>query len=142
MASRANKEAREEVPSYGAPMGLPVVSTEEKLRRERERQTKLETKPSAEERAERIAEDEERGIEETAKRRRDRLTEAPKPKPYLRIGDTTGKPPTQIIAERPEDVGRAIDVAEGVEPPEPRAAPSVETEPATPIRERTPPKRK
>lgn len=140
MASRANKEARPEAPSYGAPMGPPVVSTEEKLRRERERQTKLETKPSAEERAERIAEDEERGIEETARRRRDRLTEAPKPKPYLRIGETTGKSPTQIIAERPEDVGRAIDIAEGVEPP--RAEPTVETEPTIPIRERTPPKRK
>lgn len=142
MASRQNKEARVEVPSYGAPMGPPVVSTEEKIRRERERQTRLETKPTAEEQTRRIAEDEERGIEETAKKRRDRLTATPKPKPaYTRIGETTGKPPTQIIAERPEDIGRAVDIAEGVEPA-PRAAPAVETEPVMPIRERKPPKRK
>ncbi len=141
MASRQNKAARDEVPSFGAPMGPPVVSTEEKIRRERERQTRLETKPSAEELTRRIAEDEERGIEETAKKRRDRLTAAPKPEPsYERIGETTGKSPTQIIAERPEDVGRAIDIAEGIQPP--RVAPTVETEPTIPLRELNPPKRK
>jgi len=141
MASRANKEARDEAPSYGAPMGPPVVTEEEKRRRERERQTKLETEPSAEERKRRIKRHEEAGKAETAKQRRDKLAEAPKPEAYTRVGETTGKPPTQIIAERPEDVGRAIDIAEGVEP-EPRAAPPAETEPTIPIRKREPPKRK
>lgn len=139
MASRANKEARE----YGAPMGPPPTPDPQ---REQKRKERLATKPSAEERARRIAEHEKAAREESeklAQEQRDRKTAAPKGSAYTRVGETTGKPPTQIIAERPGDVSQAIDVAEGVEPlatDEPVT--SVEAEPRIPIRDRNPPKRK
>lgn len=138
MASRQNKEARE-VLSYGAPLGPPTPSPD----REAQRKKKLETKPTDVERTKRIAEQEEGGIEESARRRRERQnrrTEDPKPSPYTRVGETTGKSPTQILAERPEDVGRAIDIAEGVEPAE---EPVVVATPAVkrrPLRERDQPR--
>ncbi len=145
MASRANKEARPEPPSYGAPMGPPAVSSEEQRRRDRERREKLESKPTAEEREKLIEEHEERAIEESeklAQERKDKKTAAPKPSPYTRIGETTGKPPTQIIAERPEDVGRAIDIAEGVEPLEVEEVEAEEPKPRVPPRRIKPPKQK
>jgi hypothetical protein len=137
MASRQNKEARD-VPSFGAPLGPPTPSAG----REAQRKKKLETKPTDVERTRLIAEQEEGGIEESAKRRRERQnrrTEDPKPSPYTRVGETTGKPPTQILAERPEDVGTAIDVAEGVAPIEEPVveAPVVERRP---LRERDQPR--
>ena len=139
MVSRANREHREG-PSFGAPLGPPVITEEEKRRRERERTSKLETKATAEQRAELIEEHEARGIEETAKARRDRQkTEAPKPKPYETVRQPVGGTPAQILQERSEDVGAAIDRAEGVETPA-REPAAVETEPTRPLR--TPPKRK
>ena len=138
MASRQNKEARE-APSYGAPMDPPKPSAD----RDAERMRKLKTKPTAEERTKLIEEQEEGGIEETAKRRRERQnrrTEDPRPAPYTRIGETTGKSPAEILAERDEDMEEAIRRAEGEEPtPEP----PVVTAPTTkrrPVRERDRPK--
>jgi hypothetical protein len=139
MASRQNKEARE-VPSYGSPLDPPKPSAD----RDAERKKKLETKPTAEERTRRIEEQEEGGIEESAKRRRERQnrrTEAPKPSPYTRVGETTGKSPVQILAEYPEDVDRAIDVAEGVAPEEPVVV-AAPTPKRRPLRELKEPKRK
>lgn len=154
MVSRANKEQRDnttaatspEAPTYGAPMGPPpVVSEEEQARRDRLRKKRLETKATPEEREKLIEEHEERAIEESeklAQERKDKKTAAPKPSPYPRVGETTGKSPAEIIAERPGDVGTAIDVAEGVEPlEEEEFAVEAEPEPA-PIRTREPPKRK
>ncbi len=137
MASRQNKEARE-VPSYGAPLGPPTPSPD----REAKRKKKLETKPTSEERTRLIEEQEEGGIEESAKRRRERQnrrTEDPRPSPYTRIGETTGKSPAEILGEREQDMEEAIRRAEGEEPtPEPApAAPVVKPRPA---RERDRPK--
>jgi hypothetical protein len=138
MASRQNKEAREG-PSYGAPLDTPKPSPD----REAERKRKLETEPTAEERRERIEEQEQGGIEESAKRRRERQnrrTEAPKPIPYTRVGETTGKTPAEILAERGEDVNRAIDVAEGVAPTEEPAVVAAPIAKRRPVRERDQPK--
>lgn len=142
MASRANKEARPEPPSYGAPMGPPVVSSEEQRRRDRERQEKLETKPTAEERQDLIEEHEKRGRAETVQKRRDKLTEAPKPAPeYETVRQPGGGTPAEILKERPQDVEEAIRRAEGAEPLTPELTVE-EEEPAKPIRERKPPKLK
>lgn len=142
MVSRSVREAREKVPSFGAPMGTPEVSTEEKRRRERERRSKLETKPTAGERQRLIEEHEERGIEETAGRRRerDRRTRAPKPEPeFETVRKPGGGTPAQILQERPQDVEEAIRRAEGA-PPLEKPAPAVETPPERPLRK--PPKQK
>ena len=134
MASRQNKEARE----YGAPMGTPTPDPD----RERRRKEKLETKPTAEERRERIREHEEKAREESdalAQEQEDRRTQAPKPTPYERIGETTGKSPAQILEERDADMDAAIRRAEGEEPtPEPEAvaAPTARR----PVRDRDRPK--
>lgn len=135
MASRQNKEARE-VPSYGAPLGPPTPSPE----REAERKEKLETKPTAEERRKRIEEHEERGIEETAKRRRNRRTAAPKPAPYESVRPEGGTP-AEILKERGQDVETAIERAEGIErEPEPVGKPVTVPAPK-PLRELEEPKR-
>jgi hypothetical protein len=136
MVSRANKEERKAT-SYGAPMSTPAPNPE----RDRERQEKLERKAEADERARLIEEHEARGRKETARATEDRRTEAPKPKPYERVGETTGKSPAQIIAERPADVMEAVDRAEGVKPTrEPEPAKTEPTTPRRPLRE--PPKQK
>lgn len=123
----------------------PVVSEEEQAKRDARRKKRLETKATPEEREELIKEHEERAIEESeklAQERKDKKTAAPKPSPYTRVGETTGKPPTQIIAERPGDVSRAIDEAEGVEPVEDEEVePEVEPE-TVPVIRRKPPKLK
>lgn len=163
MVSRANKEQRDntiaaasppkkaaatnpEAPAYGAPMGPPpVVSEQEKLKRDRERKAKLESKATPEERETLIEEHKERAIEESeklAQERKDKKTAAPKLPPYTRVGETTGKSPTQIIAERPEDVGKAIDIAEGVEPLEEEEVEVEEPTETFSPRKIRPPKRK
>jgi len=109
MASRANKEERPR--SFGPPMSTPAPDTD----REKARKRKLETKASDAERKKLIEEHRERGQEETAKRRRDRKTEAPKPKPdYETVRQPGGGTPAQILQERPADVEKAIQRAEGV----------------------------
>lgn len=138
MASRQNKEARD-VPSFGAPLGPPTPSAG----REAQRKKKLATKPTDVERTRLIAEQEEGGIEESAKRRRERqnrTTESPKPGAYTRVGETTGKSPAQILSERPEDVGTAIDVAEGVAPIEEPAVVEAPVVERRPLRERNQPR--
>lgn len=107
MASRQNREAR----TYGAPMSTPAPATS----REQERQRKLESKASSSERKRLIEEHQERGQEETVRRRRDRKTEAPKPEPeYETVRQPVGGTPAQILKERPADVEKAIQRAEGV----------------------------
>lgn len=134
MASRQNKEARE----YGAPMGTPTPDPD----RERRRREKLETKPTAEERRRRIQEHEEKAREESdtlATEQADRRTQAPKPAPYERVGETTGKSPAEILEERGMDVDEAIRRAEGEEPTS-EPAPVAEPARRRPIRERDRPK--
>jgi len=99
MASRQNKESRD-APTYGAPMGPPPVDTE----RERKRKEKLETRATPEKRRRLIEEHEEQGQEDTAKLRRNRTTQAPKPTKPLTITDTEGKSTTEVIKDRKRDI--------------------------------------
>lgn len=113
MASRANKEERDDVPSYGAPIsGTPPVPDDERERRRRE---KLEKKPSPEERQRLIDEHVEGGKAESAKRR-DRRTGAPKPAPGAGVTDTEGKSTTELLEDRERDVEDTLHEMETGEP--------------------------
>jgi hypothetical protein len=110
--------------------------------RDRRRREKLATKPTAEERQERIREHEEKGREESdtlAQEQVDRITQAPKPAPYERIGETTGKSPAQILIEHGQDVDEAISRGEGEEPT-PETAPVAAPAKRLPLKERNRPK--
>lgn len=122
MASRANKDNREDVPTYGAPLGPPTPKPE----REAERKRKLETKPTAEERRKLLEEHEERGEQESARREAERKAEAEKPKEQPRtIGPATGRPTVDIIRERGEDIEEVVEEEVTGE----KRAPAKETEP-------------
>jgi len=140
MASRQNKEAREEIPTYGAPITtVPTPDPE----REQARREKLATKPTAAERRRRIAAHEERAREESEtleRERESRKTEAPGPVPYETVRQPGGGTPAEILKERGEDVATAIERAEGIErEPEPGRQP-VTVAPPVSLRERKKPK--
>jgi hypothetical protein len=141
MVSRANRENREEIPTYGTPMGPPPTPTPE---REEARREKLATKPTAAERRERIREHEEKAREESEKLEQEaesRKTEAPGPVPYETVRQPGGGTPAQILKERGEDVATAIERGEGIErEPEPGRQPVTVAPPRVPIRERDRPK--
>jgi hypothetical protein len=120
MASRANKENREEVPTYGTPMGPPPTPSPE---REAERKRKLETKPTAEERQEYIEETIEKGKEASEREEERRAEEARKPKtPPRTVGPGEGRPTVDIIRERGEDIEEFVEEeVTGVERPPPTA---------------------
>ena len=99
MAGRQNKESRQEAPTYGAPMSPPKPSAD----RDRKRREKLAKKPTPEERRKLIEEHEARGQAESAGRRRDRRTEAPKPAP-VGVTDIEGKSTTEILRGRTRDI--------------------------------------
>jgi len=140
MASRQNKEAREEIPTYGTPMGPPPTPTPE---REQERQEKLATKPTAAERRRRIKQHEEKAREESEKLEQEaesRKTEAPGPVPYESVRPGGGTP-AEILEEREEDVQTALERAQGIErEPEPGRQPTTTVAPSIPPIKRDRPK--
>lgn len=118
MASRQNRESRDEIPTYGAPMGPPKASGDAKERRARERREKLETKATPEERSKLIEEHEAQGRAETVERRRDRRTAAPKPKPdSTTVTETEGKSTIEILRGRGRDIEDTMTELEGGERP-------------------------
>ena len=113
MASRQNRESRDEIPTFGAPMGPPPTPTTD---RDRERREKLETKPTSEERRKLIEAHEARGRAETVEQRRDRRTKAPKPAPGASVTDIEGKSTTEILEGRDRDVEDILTEMETGEP--------------------------
>jgi len=136
MASRANKENREEVPTYGAPMGPPPTPTPEQAEtRERRRREKLEEKPTAEERKEYIEESIEKGKEASEREEERRAEEAAKPTtPPRTVGPGPGRPTIDIIRERGEDIEEFVE--EEVTGEETKRAPGPENEPVMTPRKR------
>ncbi len=116
MASRQNREARDDVPTYGAPLGPPKASDEASERRARERREKLETKATPEERRKLIEKHEAAGRAETVERRRDRRTGAPKPKPGQQVTETEGKSTVEILEGRDRDIEETLTEMETGEP--------------------------
>jgi hypothetical protein len=128
MASRANKENREDVPTYGAPTTPPTPTPEQAEARERRRREKLRKQPTAEERQKEIEEHIEKGKEASKREEERRAEEARKPrKPPRTIGPGEGRPTIDIIGERGRDIDVAVEEEETGE--EVKRAPGPENEP-------------
>jgi hypothetical protein len=89
-------------------MSTPAPDTS----RDAERKQKLESKVAPEERRRLIEEHGERGRSETAERREDKKTEAPKPKPYRTVGEPEGRSTVDILKERGADTEKALEEME------------------------------